>query len=156
MFIIGKYVKIRSKNMGPTYYFLSSRCQKVKNITKMFLFTFWCHFYVFKPDLRNKYLIQLYVWLIFWKRYLLNLITLGVYAKRWPKCARISTQKLITPKIWFMIFFLILTVRRPFHRNGLKWRKEELNKRVESATSGYFATGDFLQCIYSVLVARIM
>ena len=28
----------------------------------------------------------------------------------------------------------------------------EFNERVEAATSSYFATGDFLQYIYSVLV----
>ena len=30
----------------------------------------------------------------------------------------------------------------------------ELSKRAEAATSSYFATDDFLQCIYSVLVAK--
>ena len=30
----------------------------------------------------------------------------------------------------------------------------ELNKRVEAANSGYSVTGEFLQCIYSVLVAN--
>ena len=69
--------------MGATYYFLSSTCQKVKNIPKIFLFTFLVScFDVFKTDLHNKYMIQLHVWLIFLTRYLLNLITLGVYAKR--------------------------------------------------------------------------
>ena len=29
----------------------------------------------------------------------------------------------------------------------------ELNKRAEAATSSYLATDNFLQCIYSVLVA---
>ena len=35
MFIIGKYVKIRFKNMGSPHYFLSSRGHKIKNITKI-------------------------------------------------------------------------------------------------------------------------
>ena len=30
----------------------------------------------------------------------------------------------------------------------------ELSKRAEAATSRYFATDDFLQCIYSVLVVK--
>ena len=30
----------------------------------------------------------------------------------------------------------------------------ELNERAEAATSSYSATGDFLQCIYFVLVAK--
>ena len=55
--------------------------------------------------------------------HLLNLIILGVYAKRWPKCARISKQKLMQHKIWSMIFFLILAVRRFFSRKDFKWKK---------------------------------
>ena len=30
----------------------------------------------------------------------------------------------------------------------------KLNEGVEAATTSYFATADFLQCIYSVLVAK--
>ena len=30
----------------------------------------------------------------------------------------------------------------------------ELNERLEAATSNYSATGEFLQCIYSVFVAK--
>ena len=54
---------------------------------------------------------------------LLNLFVSGVYAKRWPKCAHISIQKLMQPKIWPMGFFLNLTVRGPFHRKDFKWKK---------------------------------
>ena len=32
----------------------------------------------------------------------------------------------------------------------------ELSKRAEAATSSYSATGDFLQCSYSVLLAKII
>ena len=53
----------------------------------------------------------------------LNLFVLGVYAKRWPECARISIQKLMLPKIWLMNFFLTLTVRGPFHGMDFKWKK---------------------------------
>ena len=56
------------------------------------------------------------------------------------------------------VFFLILTVRRPFHSKDFKWKKyggtglnsektevlqAELNERAEAATSSYSATGDF-------------
>ena len=65
-FIIGKYVKIRFKNWGSPCYFLSSRGQKIKNITKiehtgLFLFTFLDSFFYgvshTKTDLHNKYMI---------------------------------------------------------------------------------------------------
>ena len=49
LFIIGKHVKIRLKNRRSPCYFLSSRGQKIKNITKieqkrLFLFTFLVSF----------------------------------------------------------------------------------------------------------------
>ena len=56
------------------------------------------------------------------------------------------------------------------HRKEFEWKKKcggtglvsekteplhaELNERVEAATSNYSATGEFLQYIYSVLVAH--
>ena len=51
LFIIEKYVKIRFKNRGSPCYFLSSRGQKIKNITKieqkrLFLFTFLVSFFM--------------------------------------------------------------------------------------------------------------
>ena len=64
------------------------------------------------------------------------------------------------------MIFLILTVRGTFHRKEGKYRGmelifekmevllEELNERVEAATSSYSATDNFLQYIYSVLVAK--
>ena len=55
--------------------------------------------------------------------YLLNVSILGFYAKRWPKCARVWRQKLMQHKIWSMIFFLTLAVRRIFHRKDFKWKK---------------------------------
>ena len=48
----------------------------------------------------------------FRKDHLLNVIILGVYAKRWLKCTRISRQKLMQHKIWSIIVFLTLAVRR--------------------------------------------
>ena len=66
-------------------------------------------------------------------------------------------------------FFLTFTVKRPFHREDFKWRgyrsmgllseetealNAELNERAEAATSCYSAAADFLQYIYSMLVAQ--
>ena len=66
-------------------------------------------------------------------------------------------------------FFLTLPGRRPFHRKEFKWRgygsmgllseetealHAELNEKAEAATSSYSAAVDFLQYIYSVLVAK--
>ena len=63
------------------------------------------------------------------------------------------------PNIWSMNFFLTLTVRGPFQRKDLEWKKYggtrlisekmealyvELNERVEAATSSYSVAGDFL------------
>ena len=64
-FIIAKYVKIRFKNKGSPYYFLSSRGQKIKNITKtkqktVFVYIIGFMFYGVshsKTDLLNKYMI---------------------------------------------------------------------------------------------------
>ena len=64
-FIIAKYVKIRFKNRGSAYYFLSSRRQKIKNITKtkqktVFVYIIGFMFYGVshsKTDLLNKYMI---------------------------------------------------------------------------------------------------
>ena len=76
LFITGKYVKIGFRNRGSPCYFLSSRGQKIKNITKieqkrLFLFTFLVSF---ETDLDNKYMIKLCVWLIFWTRSSIKLI----------------------------------------------------------------------------------
>ena len=132
MFIIGKYVKIMFKNRGSPCYFLSSRGQKIKNITKieqkrLLLFTFLVSF--FMAFLAQKLIYTINIWFNFVFRSffeqdrLLNLIIFGVYAKEWPKCASISKQKRIQPKIWSMIFFSNLTVRGPFYRKDFKWKK---------------------------------
>ena len=104
MLIAGKYVKIMSKNRGLPCYFLGSRGQKIKNITKtqqkrLFLFTFLVS--VFMAFLAPKLVYTISIWFnfvfgsIFEQDPLLNVISLGVYTKRWPKCARISKQKLM-------------------------------------------------------------
>ena len=51
LFAIGKYTKIRFKSRGSPCYFLSSRAQRIKNITKikqkrLFLFTFLVSFFM--------------------------------------------------------------------------------------------------------------
>ena len=63
----------------------------------------------------------------------------------------------------------ILIARVPFHRKDFNWKKyrgaglvsgkvdilwAELNERVEAVTSSHSTTGNILQCIYSVLVAK--
>ena len=100
-----KICKIRFKNRGSPCYFLSSRGQKFKNITKieqkwLFLFTFL--FLFFMVFLALKLICTTNTWFNFVfgsfleQDHLLNLFILRVYAKRWPKCARISKQKLRT------------------------------------------------------------
>ena len=151
LFIIEKYVKIRFKNRGSPCYFLSSRGQKIKNITKieqkrLFLFTFLVSF--FMAFLAQKLIYTINIWFnfvfgsFFQQDHLLNLFISGVYAKRWPKCARISIQKLRTTH-W----------AKKYGGAGLVSEKTEalyaeLNKTVEAATSSYFATGEFVRYIY--------
>ena len=77
LFIIRKYVKVRFKNKGSPCYFLNSRGQKIRNITKiepkrLFLFTFLLSFLM-------EFQVQKLIYTI---NSLLNLIILGVYAKR--------------------------------------------------------------------------
>ena len=64
--MIGKYVKIKSKNRGLPCYFLSIRGQKIKNITKteqkktVFVYILGLIFlwqFSRKTDLHNKYMI---------------------------------------------------------------------------------------------------
>ena len=114
LFITEKYVKIKFNNMGSPCYFVSSRGQKIKNTTKVerarlflfitFLFSFFMAFLaqklIYTINIRFDFVFSL----LFEQDHLLNLIVLGVYVKRWPKCALISKQKLIQPKIWSIIF----------------------------------------------------
>ena len=59
-----------------------------------------------KTDLHNKYIFNFVFGWFFEQDHLLNLFILGVYAKRWPKCGRISKWN------W-----------GPFHRKDFKWKK---------------------------------
>ena len=114
LFITEKYVKIRFNNMGSPCYFVSSRGQKIKNTTKVerarlflfitFLFSFFMAFLVQKLIYTINIRFDFVFSWFFEQDHLLNLIALGVYVKRWPKCALISKQKLIQPKIWSIIF----------------------------------------------------
>ena len=84
--------------------FSEFRGQKAENITKieqkrLFLFTFLVSF--FMAFLVQQLISKINVWFnivlgsFFEQDHLLNVFILGVYAKRWPKCARISIQKLV-------------------------------------------------------------
>ena len=99
LFIIGKYIKIKFKNRASPYYFLSSRGQKIENTTKiepkqLFLFKFLVSF--FMACLAQKLIYTINIWFnfvlgsFFEQEHLLSLLISGVYAKRWPKCARIT------------------------------------------------------------------
>ena len=50
--------------------------------------------FIYTKNIRFKFVLGSF----FKQDYLLNLIILGGYAKRWPKCAHISKQKLISSK----------------------------------------------------------
>ena len=93
---------MRFENKGSPYYFLSSRGQKIKNITKieqkrLFLFTALVSFLI--AFLEQKLIYTINIWLNFVfgsfveQDHLLNLIIWGTYDKTQPKCARISKQK---------------------------------------------------------------
>ena len=137
----------------------------------LFLFTFLASFLMAFLEQKLIYIINIWFNFVlgsFFKQdHILNLTFLGGHAKKWPKCTHISKQKLMWLKIWSIIFFLTLTVRRPFHRpfqkkcrgSGLLSKKikalyVELNEKAEAATSSYFAPGDFSQYISSVLAVK--
>ena len=103
LFIIGKYVKIRFKNRSHHAIFWVLEVKRSKTLQKLnkrdFLFTFLVSF--FMAFLAQKLVYTINIWFnfvfgsFFEQDHLLNLFILGVYAKRWPKCARISIQKLM-------------------------------------------------------------
>ena len=103
-----KLCKSQVIKQGSPCYFLSSRGQKIKNITKieqtrLFLFTFLVSF--FTASLAQKLICTINIWFnfvfgSFFEQYrLLNLNILGVYVERWPKYACILKQKLMQPRI---------------------------------------------------------
>ena len=101
LFITGKYVKIRFKNRGSPYCFLSCRGQNIKNITKigqkrLLLFTFLVSFLI--AFLVQKLIYTINIWLnivsgsFFEQDHLLNLFILRLYAKKWSKCTYFNTK----------------------------------------------------------------
>ena len=115
------------------------------------------------------YIINIWFSFVFgWFFEQLNFFISGVYAKRWPKCARISHTKTDVAQN-LIDFFPNLTLRGPFHRRILSEKKyggmglisektevlyTELNERAEAATGSYSGTGDSLQHIYSVPASK--
>ena len=100
LFITGKYVKIKFKN-GVTVLLQRvlevKRSKMLQKIEELSLFTFLVSF--FMGVLVQKLIYPINKWLNFvfgscFEQDHLNIIILGVHAKRWPKCARISKQKL--------------------------------------------------------------
>ena len=80
-----------------------------------------------------------------------------------------KTETEIAQNLTDVFFFLTLTVRGPFHGKDFKWKKYwgkglisekaealhvEINERVETTTSSYSATGDFLQYFYSAFAVK--
>ena len=82
--------------------FYRSKDQKYhKSYTKETVFVYILGFIFYgvscaKTDLHNKYIVNFKFGWFFEQDHLLNLFILGVYAKRLPKCALISKQKLRT------------------------------------------------------------
>ena len=91
LLIIGKYVKIRFKNKGSPCYFLSSRGEEIKNITKIepkrlllfvFLVSFLMAFFAQKLIYAITALFNFVFGSFFKQDLLLNLFISGIYAKR--------------------------------------------------------------------------
>ena len=115
-------------------------------------------------------MIYFCVWFIF-KQDLTNLIMLEVYAKIDLNVHVFQKKNWCSSKSdrWFCDSHT-LTVRATFRSKDFRWKKKyggtgllsqktealyvEPNKRAEAAISSYFAAGDFLHGIYSVLVAK--
>ena len=101
LLIIGKHVKIMSKNRGsPCSVPEVKRSKILQKLDKRDCFCLhsWFHF-LWLFSRKNWFTQQIFSsfkfgW-FFEQDHLLNLFILGVYAKRWPKCARISKQKLM-------------------------------------------------------------
>ena len=103
-FIIGNYVKTGLKTGGHHAIFRVLEVKRSKNITKieqkiLFLFTllisFFMSFLVQKLIYKINILFNFVFGSFFEQDHLWNWIILGVYAKRWPKWARISLQKMM-------------------------------------------------------------
>ena len=145
--------------MGPPCYFIDVKRSKIlQKLNKRDCF-FNIHHLIFygvscaKTDLHSKY-ISNFVSNSFFKQDLpLNVFILEIYGQRWPKCAHISKTETEDNSIERSL---------SEKKNGVQvsfWKKSEalyaeLNKRVQAATNSYYATDEFLQYIYSVLVTK--
>ena len=116
MFITGQYVKIRFKNRGSPCYFLSSRGQKIKTITKieqkiLLLFTFSVSFFV--VCFAQKLIYTIHIWFnfafgsFFEQDHLLNLIIFVVYFSKFIKrCAEWCALQLCHTSLKCLAFYL--------------------------------------------------
>ena len=171
LFIIGKYVKSRFKNRGSPCYFLSSKGQKINNITKiehtrLFLFTLLVSFVTVFLAQKLIYIINIWFNFVpgsfFGQDYLLNLMFM------WKDDLNMHLFQDRKSDWWFSPtnFWLpedpsivrILSEKKNGGM-GLLSRKTEalcadLKKRAEAATSSYSAEVNFPHCIYLALVAK--
>ena len=153
-----------SKSLPMKFYqFQKSKDEKYyKNWTNEIVFVYILSFIFHcvscaKPFLRNKYILYLCVWLIFW---FMRKDYLNVHTFQNRNCWSPESDQ------WFFDWTLI--VSGPFHRKDFKWKTilgyevnfwkkalyAELNERVETATGSNSATGDFFKYIYFMLVAK--
>ena len=148
------------------------RSKMLQKHTRLFLFTFLVS--SFMVLLAQKLIYTINIWfnfapgLFLEQDHPLNLIILGVYFKRLPKCARILKH---VAQICLINFFLTLTVRRSFYRKDFKWTKiwgmgllsekkealhAELNERAEAATSSFLQWSIFYNIFVRCLWLRII
>ena len=110
LFIIGKYVKIKFRNWESPSYFQSSRGQKVKNWTYDTVFVYVLDF-IFYGNSRARIIYAISKWFnfvpgsFFEQDHLFTLIYLGVYLKRWPKCAYFRTETDVAQNLIDDFFF---------------------------------------------------
>ena len=171
------YVKIKFKSRCSPCYILSSRGQRIKNITNIKQKKNYCKtrflVSVFMLFLVQKLINPTNIWSnfmfgsFFEQDHLLTLIIFGVYAKRWPKCALISKQKLMQPKIWSMIFLFWLWLwedlfigrilsEKKHEEYGSKRKScmQNLAKERKRLPVSYSTKSDFLQYIHPELVTK--
>ena len=159
--------------MGSPCYFLSSRGQKIKNITKteqkrLFLCTFLVS--LFMAFLAQKLIYTISIWFdfVFGSFLERSFIKLNYFTSLCEKMTKMyayfKTETNVASSKSDRWFFSNFHCQKafPWEKNGgtglISEKAEdlytELNKRVKAATSSFSATGDFLQYIYSVLVAK--
>ena len=131
MFIKEKYVKIRFKNRGSPWYFLSSRGQKIKNITKieqkrLFLFKFLVSFFMAFLAQKLIYIINIWFNFVFGsfseQDHLLNILISGVMWKDDLNVHIFHYKNWCSPNL-IDDFFLTWTIRGPFYKKDFKWKR---------------------------------